>query len=146
MMKISDKMNLDKSHKNFFRDKSVGFPKYKLKKTNYYSYTTNNQKGTVYIENGYIQLPKLKSMVIIKQHRKFNGIIKSFTISKIPSDRYYISILVDIEIQQSESFDKKIGIDLGLKEFAIYSDGFRVDNTKHFRKSEKRFIKKSKRK
>ena len=81
-------MNLDKAYKNFFRDKSVGFPKYKSKKTNYHSYTTNNQKGIVYIENEYIKLPNLKSMVRIKQHRLFDGVIKSCTISKTPSYSY----------------------------------------------------------
>jgi len=39
--------NLDKAYKNFFRDKSVGFPKFKNKKSNHRRYTTNNQKGTV---------------------------------------------------------------------------------------------------
>ena len=137
----NEQMNLDKAYKNFFRDKSVGFPKYKSKKTNYHSYTTNNQNGTVYIDNGYIKLPKLKSMVRIKQHREFEGIIKSCTISKTPSNRYYISILVETEIEKLETVDKKIGIDVGLKEFAICSDGFRVDNPKYFRKSEKRLAK-----
>ena len=137
----NEQMNLDKAYKNFFRDKSVGFPKFKSKKTNYHSYTTNNQKGTVYIENGYIKLPKLKSMVRIKQHRQFEGTIKSCTVSKTPSGRYYISILVEIEIEKLETIDKKIGVDVGLKEFAICSDGFRVDNPKHFRKSEKRLTK-----
>ncbi|KIG20509.1 transposase, partial [Clostridium tetani] len=47
-------LNLDKAYKNFFRDKSVGFPKFK-KKTNTNSYTTNNQNGTVSLENGYIK-------------------------------------------------------------------------------------------
>ncbi|MCD3257429.1 helix-turn-helix domain-containing protein, partial [Clostridium botulinum C] len=70
-------MNLDKAYKNFFRDKSMGFPKFKSKKSNRFSYTTNNQKGTVYIEDRYIKLPKLKTMIKIKQHRKFNGLIKS---------------------------------------------------------------------
>lgn len=137
----NEQMNLDKAYKNFFRDKSVGFPKYKSKKTNYHSYTTNNQKGTVYIENGYIKLPKLKSMVRIKQHRLFDGVIKSCTISKTPSNIYYISILVETEIDRLESIDKKIGVDMGLKEFIICSDGFRVDNPKYFRKSEKRLAK-----
>ena len=137
----NEQINLDKAYKNFFRDKSVGFPKYKSKKNNYLSYTTNNQKGTVYIENGYIKLPKLKSMVKIKQHRLFDGVIKSCTISKISSNRYYISILVETEIEQLEPICKKIGIDVGLKEFAICSDGFRVDNPKYFRKSEKRLAK-----
>lgn len=135
-------MNLDKAYKNFFRDKSIGFPKYRSKKTNYHSYTTNNQKGTVYkgtvyIESGYIKLPKLKSMVKVKQHRQFEEIIKSCTISKTPSNRYYVSILVETEIERLETIDKKICIDVGLKEFAICSDGFRVDNPKYFRKSEK---------
>jgi len=49
-------MNLDKAYKNFFRDKSVGFPKFKSKKSNYHSYTTNNQGGTINIENGYIKV------------------------------------------------------------------------------------------
>ena len=137
----NEQMNLDKAYKNFFRDKSVGFPKFKSKKTNYHSYTTNNQKGTVYIENGYIKLPKLKSMVRIKQHRQFEGTIKSCTVSKTPSGRYYISILVETEIAKLETIDKKIGVDVGLKEFVICSDGFRVDNPKHFRKSEKRLTK-----
>lgn len=137
----NEQMNLNKAYNNFFRDKSVGFPKFKSKKTNYHSYTTNNQKGTVYIENGYIKVPKLKSMVRIKQHRQFEGIIKSCTISRTPSNRYYISILVETEVEKLEPIDKKIGVDVGLKEFAICSDGFRVDNPKHFRKSEKRLAK-----
>ena len=135
------KQNLEKAYKNFFRDKSVGFPKFKSKKTNRFSYTTNNQKGTVYIENNYIKIPKLKSMIKIKYHRKFTGIIKSCTISKVPSGKYFISILVDTENKTLSKVDKKIGIDVGLKEFAICSDGYRVTNPKYLRKSEKRLKK-----
>lgn len=134
-------MNLDKAYKNFFRDKSMGFPKFKSKKANYYSYTTNNQKGTVYIEDGYIKLPKLKTMIKIKQHRKFNGLIKSCTISKTPSNKYYISILVHTENKQLPKVDKKVGIDVGLKEFAITSNGEFFSNPKWLRKSEKRLRK-----
>lgn len=134
-------MNLDKAYKNFFRDKSVGFPKFKSKKSNYHSYTTNNQKGTIFVENSKIKVPKLKTMIKIKQHRQFNGLIKSCTISKTPSNKYYISILVDTENIKLPKADKKIGIDVGLKEFAITSDGVKVDNPKHLRKSEKRLKK-----
>jgi putative transposase len=134
-------MNLDKAYKNFFRDKSVGFPKFKSKKTNYHSYTTNNQNGTIYIDNGYIKLPKLKSKVKIKQHRKFTGLIKSCTISKTPTGKYFISILVDTEINQLSKCQNKVGIDVGLKEFAITSDGKFFGNPKHLRKSEKRLKK-----
>ncbi|GIM30339.1 transposase [Clostridium polyendosporum] len=134
-------VNLEKAYKNFFRDKSVGFPKFKSKRTNYQSFTTNNQKGTVFIQNGYIKIPKLKSRIKIKKHRNFNGIIKSCTISKTSSDKYYSSILVDTESIKLPKVDKKIGIDVGLKEFAVCSDGYRKDNPKWFRKSEKRLAK-----
>jgi putative transposase len=134
-------MHLDKAYKNFFRDKSVGFPKFKSKKNNYYSYTTNNQKGTVYIDNNYVKLPKLKSMIKIVQHKEFNGTIKSCTISKTPSGKYYISMLVETDIKQFEKNDNKIGIDLGIKEFAICSNGYRYANPKHLRKLEERLKK-----
>lgn len=134
-------LNLDKAYKNFFRDKSIGFAKFKSKKNNYHRYTTNNQKGTIYIDNGKIKIPKLKSMIKIKQHRQFNGLIKSCTVSQVPSGRYYISILVDTENFALPKIDKKIGVDMGLKEFAICSDGYREPNPKHLRKSEKTLIK-----
>ncbi|PVE16561.1 transposase [Clostridium perfringens] len=133
--------NLEKAYKNFFRDKSVGFPKFKSKKTNYHSFTTNNQKRTVSIDNGYIKIPKLKTRIKIKYHRKFIGKIKSCTISKTPSNKYFISILVDTENMTLIKTDKKLGVDVGLKEFVVCSDGYRVDNPKYLRKLEKRLIK-----
>ena len=134
-------MNLNTAYRNFFRDKSNGFPKFKSKKTNNFSYTTNNQKGTVYIENGYIKLPKLKSPVKIRQHRSFEGVIKSCTISKAPSGKYHISILVETEIQKLPASDMRVGIDVGIKDFAVLSNGEAYKNPKHLRKSEKRLAK-----
>ena len=134
-------MNLNTAYRNFFRDKSNGFPKFKSKKNNNFSYTTNNQKGTVYIENGYIKLPKLKSPVKIRQHRSFEGVIKSCTISKAPSGKYHISILVETEIQKLPASDMRVGIDVGIKDFAVLSNGEAYKNPKHLRKSEKRIAK-----
>ncbi|MBZ9622118.1 IS200/IS605 family element transposase accessory protein TnpB [Clostridium sp. FP2] len=133
-------MNLDKAYKNFFRDKSIGFPKFK-KKTNTNNYTTNNQNRTVYIENNHIKVPKLKSMIKIDQHRQFTGLIKSCTISQVPSGKYFISILVDAEIMKLPKTDNKIGVDLGIKEFAITSDEEFFGNPKHLKKSEKKLAK-----
>jgi putative transposase len=133
-------MNLDRAYKNFFRDKSVGFPKFKSKKTNRFSYTTNNQGGNIHIKDNKIKLPKI-GYIKIKQHREFEGKIKSCTVSKTPTNKYYISILVDAEIEQLPKCENKIGIDLGLKEFAITSDGEFFNNPKHLRKSEKRLAK-----
>ncbi len=72
-------LNLEKAYKNFFRNKSVGFPKFKKKK-GCQSYTTNNQNGTVNIENGHLKVPKLITKIKVKQHRLFEGKIKSVTI------------------------------------------------------------------
>lgn len=134
-------MNLNTAYRNFFRDKSNGFPKFKSKKNNNFSYTTNNQKGTVYVENGYIKLPKLKSPVKIRQHRSFEGVIKSCTISKAPSGKYHISILVETEIQKLPASDMRVGIDVGIKDFAVLSNGEAYKNPKYLRKSEKRLTK-----
>ena len=131
-------MNLNKAYTNFFRDKSVGFPKFKSKKDNYRSYTTNNQKGTVSIENGYIKLPKLKTLVKIKQHRPFSGLIRSVTISKTPTNKYFVSVLVKENEQLFPKLDEKVGIDVGLKDFAILSNGKKYENPKWLRKAEKR--------
>lgn len=133
-------MNLDKAYKNYFRDKSIGFPKFK-KKTNTNNYTTNNQNGTVYIENNHIKVPKLKSMIKIEQHRQFNGLIKSCTISQVPSGKYFVSILVDTDIVELPKIDNKVGVDLGIKEFAITSDGDFFSNPKYLKQSEKRLAK-----
>ncbi len=130
-------INLEQAYKNFFRDKSIGFPKFKKKK-NEQSYTTNNQNGTIYIENGYIKLPKLKSMVKIKQHRQFTGQIRSCTISKTTTNKYYISILIEEEIKPLPKTDQKVGIDLGIKDFAVTSDGEVFENPRWLRKSEQR--------
>jgi len=134
-------MNLEKAYKNFFRDKSVGFPKFKSKKNNHRSYTTNNQNGTVSIENSYIKLPKLKSVVKIKQHRLFDGLIKSCTILQTTSGKYFASVLVECETEQLSRLESKVGIDVGIKTFAVMSNGKEITNPKHLRKSEKQLAK-----
>ena len=133
-------MNLNKAYKNFFRDKSVGFPKFKSKKNNYCSYTTNNNQKTQtikIIDDKYIKLPKLKTLVRIKLHRQIpkDGIIKSATISKNPSNKYYISILVEQEIKELPKNEFAVGIDLGLTDFVATSDGIKYSNPKWLRKS-----------
>lgn len=138
-------LNLDKAYKNFFREikkgnKEQGLPQFKSRKSNYHSYTTNNQKCSVAIEGNKLKLPKI-GLVKIKLHRTFVGIIKSTTISKTPSGKYYASILVDVENKQLAKTDVKIGVDVGLKEFAITSNADKYENPKWLRKSEKRLAK-----
>ena len=129
-------MNLDKAYKNFFRDKSVGFPKFKSKKTNRFSYTTNNQNGTISVDGNFVKIPKLKSKIKIVLHRQFKGLIKSATISKTPSNQYYISILVDTENIQLPKNDNKIGIDMGLDVFCTLSNGAKIKNPRFIKQYE----------
>jgi len=131
-------LNLNSAYSKFFKDKSAGFPKFKKKSSNDFSYKTNNQGGTISIVDGKLKLPKLKSLVKIKLHREFSGEIKSATISKNPSGQYFASILVETKKVLAEPLDTVIAIDLGIKEFAVCSNGEHIENPKHLRKSERR--------
>lgn len=134
-------MNLQKAYNNFFKRPEVGFPKFKSKKNHNYSYTTNNQGGNIRISDKYIKLPKI-GLVRVKKHRDFDGLIKSVTVSQNSSGKYYVSVLVDYKEQEKlPKSENKIGIDLGIKEFAITSDGEMIENHKYLRKSEKRLRK-----
>ena len=134
--------NLEKAYRSFFKDKSMGFPKFKSKKTNRFSYTTNNQKGTIYIDEDWkhIKIPKLKTKVKIKYHRKFLGIIKSATISKTPSGKYFISILVDCEHYFPQEVEGKIGIDMGLEVFCSLSTGVKIPNPRFIKQYEDKLV------
>lgn len=134
-------MNLQTAYNNFFKRPEVGFPKFKSKKSHKFSYTTNNQGGNIYVSDKYIKLPKI-GLVRVKKHRNFEGIIKSVTVSQNPFGKYYVSVLVNQNDKEKLTIsNNKIGIDLGIKEFAITSDGEMIENPKYFRKSEKRLRK-----
>lgn len=132
-------LNLDKAYKNFFHDKSVGFPRFKSKKNPVQSYTTNNQNGTIaLIDNKFVKLPKLKSLVKITLHRQPKGLIKSATISRHSSGKYYISLLCKEEVRKLPKSNSAVGIDLGITDFAILSDGQKFDNNKFTSQMEKK--------
>ena len=134
-------MNLQSAYNNFFSRPEVGFPKFKSKKNHYCSYTTNNVNGNFKVTDKYITLPKV-GLVRINKHRDFEGIIKSITVSKTPSGKYFASVLVNCEEQEKlPQTNNEIGIDLGIKEFAITSDGEMIENPKYLRKSEKKLRK-----
>ena len=142
-------LNLETAYKKFFKEKT-GFPNYKSKKNNYFSFTTNNQirvnkKGetlnTIHIiDSKYIKIPKLKTPIRLKMHRQLpkDAVIKSVTISKTPTNKYFISILVECEIEKLKPETNKIGLDLGIKDYIITSNGDKYSNPKHLRESEKR--------
>lgn len=123
--------NLDVAYKKFFKE-GAGFPKFKSKRDNRKSYTTciTNNNIEVSFEENKIKLPKLK-WIKAKVHRNFFGKIKSATISQAPSGKYFVSILVEEEqpkplLHSSNS----IGLDLGIKDLLITSNGEKYENPK----------------
>ena len=134
-------LNLQKAYKNFFRS-GFGFPKFK-KKSHRQSYKTNNQKGTIALENGYVKLPKV-GWVKVKAHRQINGVIKSATISMTPTGKYHISILCETEITPLSKTNSSVGVDLGISNFAILSTGEKIGNKRFLSKLSKKLAKEQK--
>ena len=118
-------LNLQTAYKNFFQS-GFGFPKFK-KKSHRQSYKTNNQKGSIALEDGHVKLPKV-GWVKVKAHRQINGVIKSATISMTPTGKYHVSILCETEITPLSKTNSSVGIDLGLSDFAILSTGEKIGN------------------
>ena len=130
--------NMDCAYQKFFRE-HAGYPKFKSKHDSHKSYTTNYTNGniTVDFENGKVKLPKLKA-VKAKLHREFRGQIKSATVSQAFSGKYYLSILVETEHKELAHTNDSIGIDLGIKDLCITSDGKKYENPKIIRRYEKK--------
>ena len=134
-------LNLNKAYKSFFESR-LGFPRFKSKKTAQ-SYKTNSQKGLIAILNGKVRLPKI-GWVKVKAHRQVKGLIKSATISKTATGKYFISILCEEEIVSLPKTDSSLGIDLGLENFAILSTGEKVGNPKFLVSLSKKLAKEQK--
>lgn len=131
--------NMDSAYQKFFKE-HAGYPKYKSKHKSGKSYTTNFTNNNIEILENSIKLPKLKR-VKVKIHRTVIGKIKSATISQAPSGKYFVSVLVETEHTVLPQTDKKVGIDLGLKDLCISSDGKKYENPKILHKYEKRLAK-----
>ena len=143
-------LQLEKAFRDHFKNKShFGLPKFKKRKDKQ-SYTTNNQNGTVRVENNYLYVPKLKSGIKIKLHRTFDGVIKSTTISKTPSGKYYVSILVETDntTNNTANLSQACGIDLGLSSFAAVTNDLgtcKIEHPHYLKKAEERLIRLQKR-
>jgi putative transposase len=128
--------NLDNAFTKFFREKK-GFPKYKSKKNPIQSFQIP-QHYTVDFEAKKVKLPKIGA-VKTSFSREFDGTCKTATISRSTIGKYYISILVDDgkELPEKQKFsdESTIGVDVGIKDFAILSNGEKVDNPKYLKNS-----------
>lgn len=133
-------MNLQAAYNNFFRSPKVGFPKFKSKKCNRRSYTTNCVTGNIKLENGYIKLPKT-GLVKLKQHRNIPSDykLKSVTISQTPSGKYYASILYEYENQIHQTDPKTfLGLDYSMRELYKDSNGSAPSYPRYYRQAEEK--------
>lgn len=133
--------NMDTAYQKFFKE-HAGYPKFKSKHENDKSYTTNFTNGNIAVDfkTNKIKLPKLKQ-VKAKVHRKFDGIIKSATVKQVPSGKYYVSVLVETSHVALPQREKQIGLDLGIKDLLITSDGEKYENPKTLQKNERKLKK-----
>lgn len=126
--------DLDSAYQKFFKE-HTGYPKFKSKKTHKFSYKSKCVNGNIQYCDKHIKLPKL-GMVKTKNKLVPKGRILSATVSQEPSGKYFVSLCcTDVEIKPFDKIGNAVGIDLGIKEFCITSDGEMVPNPKYLKKS-----------
>jgi putative transposase len=128
-------INLNKAYTNFFQGRAK-FPRFKSKQGKQSIQYPQN----ITVNGDKLVVPKIGELKAVF-HREISGTIKTVTISKTPSDKYFASILSETEYSSQESSgDKTLGIDLGLKDFAIVHDGeeaTKYSNPRHLKHHER---------
>lgn len=126
--------NLEWAYENFFK-LHYNLPKFKSKKQDRKSYTTKYNHGSIEVRNKRIKLPKL-GWVKFRDKQIPEGRIVNAVVSQDPSGKYYVALgCVEVPKKEQECTGLAVGIDLGLKEFLITSDGERVKNPKYLKQS-----------
>ena len=124
---------------NFFKGRAK-FPRFKSKKIPQRSYQCP-QHCSVNFASGFLNIPKIKGIKAVFS-REFEGKIKTVTLSKTATGKYYAAILVEVEQVQPTATvvdpELTIGIDLGLEHVLIMSDGQKIKNPRHLKKAQKR--------
>ena len=127
---------LETAYTNFFSGRTK-FPRFKVKKHGG-SFTVPQNCS---IKDGKIFIPKFKQGIKIKEHRAFQGNVRNMTISVTPSGKYYVSILSEVEHEPLRKTNKKVGIDLGIKDFIVTSDCVRYSSNKFIKHYTKKLAK-----
>lgn len=125
--------HLETAYVNFFRG-NAKFPNFKSKKCrNSFSVPQH-----VVVKDGKIFFPKFKDGIKFRQHREIIGTIKSATVSLTPTGKYFVSILTEQTYEPYDKTNKSVGIDLGIKDFVITSDGRKYKNNKYTKKYQRK--------
>lgn len=129
--------NLETAYTNFFQ-KRAKFPNYHSKKGK--NTFTVPQFAT--IENGKLWLPKFKSGISIRLHREIKGKLGKVSLTKTPTGKYFVSVFTTEEYNTPiEHTGKSIGVDLGLKDLLITSDGEVFKNNRYTKRYERKLAK-----
>ena len=127
--------NLSDSFSRFFK-KQTNRPRFKSKKNPVQSYTTKNVNNNIMITDRFVTLPKL-GIIKFAKSRELKGRILNATIRKNPSGKFFVSILCEEEVPELPETSLEIGIDLGITDFAILSNGQKIDDNRFTSKMEK---------
>ncbi|MED4713166.1 IS200/IS605 family element RNA-guided endonuclease TnpB, partial [Bacillus pseudomycoides] len=130
--------NLADAFSRFFK-KQNDIPRFKSKNNKVQSYTTKQTNGNIAIVGNKMKLPKL-GLVRFAKSREVEGRILNATIRSNPSGRYFVSVLVETNVQEMSKTESTCGIDVGLKDFSILSDGTTYKNPKFFRILEEKLV------
>lgn len=114
---------LDQAYQNFF-NKRTQFPRFKSRKSKN-SFTVNQH---VKNEGKLIRFPKFNEGIKMIMEREIKGKIKKATLSRTPTGKYFVSILTELEYQSVSKTNQSVGIDLGLKDFLVLSNGTKIKN------------------
>lgn len=127
--------NLETAYQNFFKHTEAGYPKFKSKKNRHKSYKTNFTNNNIAFEGNRIKLPKI-GRVRIRDKQIPQGRILNAAVSQTPSGKYFVSLCcTDVDKPAFIRTDKYVGIDLGIKDFAITSNGNKYSNPKYLKQS-----------
>lgn len=135
----NSQLHIQTAYKNFF-NKTAKFPEFHSKHKGKQTYTTNSVNGAIRIEKGKLRLPKL-GLVKIVLHRFCKGKIKSATVSRTATNKYFVSILTEQipEVIEKDIIQEKVlGIDMSYKELAVYSDGTKAKYPMYYRKAQRK--------
>ena len=138
--------DLDKAYQNFFRTKK-GFPKFKSKHNHHNSYRTQNVNNCICVSgsNKHIKLPKLGYIRAKVSYNLSDAKINNATIEQMPSGKYFVAITIELPDIKKDNAGGIIGIDLGIKDFYIDSNGNKCSNNKFLKRSQKRLTKEQRR-
>lgn len=134
--------DLNQAYENFFKN-DFGFPKFRSKNKSKKSYKTNFTNNNIEIFENYIKLPKL-GKVKYKDNSFIKGKILNVTISQSKTGKYFAAITYEKKIKEFRKTGSEIGIDLGLIDFCILSNGTKVSNPRYYKKLEQKLVKEQK--